>query len=125
MIGHVELEVVRVAAPCGLPTTASGVVPRWRCAAARSVCRVLTLVRVGRHSRQWPLALLSGQQSGTHSKDPQPLPCGLTTGRMRMDSAGAAVIITVIAGIAVIPAVVFLAARREQRKQRPVAAVRA
>jgi hypothetical protein len=44
---------------------------------------------------------------------------------MRMDSAGAAVIITVIAGIAVILAVVFLAARREQRRNDDqIAAVR-
>ena len=42
-----------------------------------------------------------------------------------MDSAGAAVIITVIAGIAVILAVVFLAARREQRRNDDqIAAVR-
>jgi len=44
---------------------------------------------------------------------------------MRMDSAGAAVIITVIAGIAVILGVVFLAARREQRRNDDqIAAVR-
>src|SRR4029079_5204819 len=44
---------------------------------------------------------------------------------MRMDSAGAAVIITVIAGIAVVLAVVFLAARREQRRNDDqIAAVR-
>jgi hypothetical protein len=44
---------------------------------------------------------------------------------MRMDSAGAAVIITITAGIAVILGAVFLAARREQRRNDDqIAAVR-